>query len=472
MSFQYGGESIPPAAAEGAQSTQPKLGPGDVIGSYELVALLGSGAMGEVYSARHARLGRNVAIKVLKPEHSGNTSLVQRFFQEARAVNQINHRHIVEVYDFVEELAAEGTGRVYCVMELLTGQDLGHLLHDEKLPVVRVASIGRQICEALGAAHDVGVVHRDVKPDNIFIARRPGEPEFVKVLDFGVAKLVNAPMDRSISTTTEGAMVGTPKYMSPEQAASLDVDQRTDIYALGCVMYEMLAGRPPFFGKPFGPLIADILTQPPPPLPPTALDGEPIPEPLAALVLKCLEKKPQARPQSMGDVAAVLAAVAAGAPLTAVRARSRMPWMLAAALVLLAGVAVAFALRSRSRPDAPAPAVATPAPKPAPLSPAPAPTVSLQITSSPPGATVIRSDTGAALGTTPFAVTLPRGGGQLDVRTEREGFQSARGTLSLERDGVLDLRLVPVATKARSRSTPSAAPKKSVGDDVLDPYAQ
>src|SRR5277367_3568357 len=219
---------------------------GDVIGQYKLERLLGEGSMGRVFLAHHVTLGRPAAIKVLRAEHAQNQNLIQRFFHEARAVNQINHEHIVEIQDFVHEPGPSGRTRVYCVMEMLDGHSLTDVLAQEHLSVARAVDMARQVARALGAAHQVGVVHRDVKPDNLFLVRRGTERDFIKVLDFGVAKLMTPIGDLPLTSTVEGTIVGTPAYMAPEQANGLGADARTDQYALGCVLYEMLAGHPPF----------------------------------------------------------------------------------------------------------------------------------------------------------------------------------------------------------------------------------
>ncbi len=193
---------------------------GQILGNYQLERLLGEGSMGRVFQARHVRLGRQVALKVLRPQHARDVSFVRRFFQEARSVNQINHEHIVEIFDFVEEVER---GHVYCVMELLRGQSLAAVMKEEKLTLARVQRIGVQVCAALGAAHKVGVVHRDVKPDNLFVIHRGGQSDFVKVLDFGVAKILTS---EGTHGTLDGTIIGTPTYMAPEQAAGLPVDHR------------------------------------------------------------------------------------------------------------------------------------------------------------------------------------------------------------------------------------------------------
>jgi serine/threonine-protein kinase len=294
---------------------------GDTLGSYQLERLLGEGSMGRVFQARHARLGRQVALKVLRPDFARDASYVQRFFQEARAVNQINHEHIVEIFDFVEDGPG---GHVYCVMELLRGQSLAELLQEEKLSLLRIRRIAVQLCAALGAAHQLGVVHRDIKPDNIFITQRPGQPDFVKVLDFGVAKMMSTEVP---TTTLDGSIIGTPLYMSPEQAAGLPVDHRADIYAVGAVLYEMLSGRPPLEADSFGKLMVKVITEPPPPLPRHLSLDEPLPPALEALTLRCLAKEPEKRPQQLAEVvtALLLDAPPLGTEVEAQRPTQPMP---------------------------------------------------------------------------------------------------------------------------------------------------
>ncbi|HSP81648.1 MAG TPA: serine/threonine-protein kinase, partial [Myxococcaceae bacterium] len=273
---------------------------GEVLGSYQLECLLGEGSMGRVFQARHTRLGRQVALKVLRPAFARDGGFVQRFFQEARTVNHINHEHIVEIFDFVEDAEA---GHVYCVMELLRGQSLATLLREEPPSLERIRRIMVQLCTALEAAHRVGVVHRDVKPDNLFLIERAGQSDFVTVLDFGVAKVLTA---EGTGGTLDGTIIGTPTYMSPEQAAGLPVDPRADIYAVGTVLYELLAGRPPFEASNFGQLVVSIITESPPPLPAHLPSGEPLPPELARLTLRCLAKAPEERPQQLADVLAAL----------------------------------------------------------------------------------------------------------------------------------------------------------------------
>ena len=229
-------------------------------------------------------------------------------------------------------------------MEMLEGQSLTELLARERPGVARAVGIVRQVCDALQAAHDVGVIHRDVKPDNLFVLERDGR-DFVKVLDFGVAKLVAPLGDVPMTTTVEGTIVGTPAYMAPEQATGGNADARTDLYSVGVVLYELLAGHPPFQAPAFGQLVAQVLSSPPPPLPACARNGERIPGALGAVVRRCLAKNPDDRYPSLRALARALE-IAAQAPVR----RGPPRWAVAAgALVVLAlGVAGVAPRISRS----------------------------------------------------------------------------------------------------------------------------
>ncbi|PZR05994.1 MAG: hypothetical protein DI536_31545 [Archangium gephyra] len=273
------------------------------LGQWQLEQLLGEGAMGQVFLARHTLLGRQAAIKVLRPEQYQREDLIQRFFQEARSVNQINHEHIVEISDFGQELGPDGHPvAVYFVMELLQGQTLTERLARGPLSIERALHIIKQLASALAAAHRLGVVHRDVKTDNVFLITRSGDAEYVKVLDFGVAKLTQPTHAAPTVSTMDGAIIGTPTSMSPEQASGAPVDQRADVYAVGVLLYLLLSGRLPIDADNFGKLIALLLTRPPDPLPAKNPLGEPIPPWLSAVTLKCLEKDPARRPQSMDEL--------------------------------------------------------------------------------------------------------------------------------------------------------------------------
>jgi serine/threonine protein kinase len=218
---------------------------GRAIGHYRIQGFVARGGMGTVYRAEHHLIGKAAAVKVLRPELSRQPEVVQRFFNEARAASAIRHPGIIEVYDF----GHLPDGRAYIVMELLQGETLSTRLERcGRLPELSAAMIGRGISVALAAAHGLGIVHRDLKPDNIFLVPDPELPtgERCKVLDFGIAKLATSDLS-SVRNTRTGTCIGTPLYMSPEQARGLaDLDHRSDLYSLGCMLYEMVTGEPPF----------------------------------------------------------------------------------------------------------------------------------------------------------------------------------------------------------------------------------
>jgi serine/threonine-protein kinase len=273
---------------------------GEIIGNYRVLAKLGQGGMGEVYLAEHRRIPRRVAIKILLPELSANQGVVERFFSEARATAMIHHPSIVEVLD-----CDLHEGRAFIVMSLLEGESLGARLRrvGRFAELADVADVGRQIAEGVGAAHAKGIIHRDLKPDNVFLlAPEPGSAgTLVKILDFGIAKLAT---DTGTSHTRTGAVIGTPTYMSPEQCRGAGrVDHRTDVYSLGCMIFEMVCGRPPFVLEGFGELIAAHIADPPPP--PASLNPA-LPAAADAFIRSLLAKNPDERPQTMADVAARL----------------------------------------------------------------------------------------------------------------------------------------------------------------------
>jgi serine/threonine-protein kinase len=276
---------------------------GRSIGNYKIARVLGEGGMGTVYLAEHPMIGKRVAVKMLRPDLGTDPGLVSRFFQEAKAVNEIRHPNIVDISDF----GHTEDGIVYFVMELMEGQSLRDRLTAGPMPIDQTITVARQVIDALAAAHRVGIIHRDLKPDNIFLvgdAELPGGFR-AKLFDFGVAKLLGDKQQQVGHKTIDGAVVGTPFYMSPEQALCHDVSAAADIYAMGVVIYEMLAGAVPFQSEQLVLLLNAILKQPAPP-PSRLRPGTPAW--LDRLVLRCLEKDPEARPRSMEEVSAVLAA--------------------------------------------------------------------------------------------------------------------------------------------------------------------
>ncbi|HEU5058990.1 MAG TPA: serine/threonine-protein kinase, partial [Kofleriaceae bacterium] len=278
---------------------------GESVGSYRLLGAIGSGGMGVVYVAEHLLLGRRAAIKFLHPHVSSDPEMVDRFFNEARAASAVKHAGIVEVYDF-----GYLDGAAYLVMEYLDGESLlSHLRVEGTLRIDRAVVIARKVAAALGAAHDAGVVHRDLKPDNIFLVRDAPDtaPEArgrICLLDFGIAKLLRSDGSFSASATASGVLVGTPAYMSPEQCrGGGQVDGRSDLYALGCVLYGMLAGRPPFLGEGGGDVLAHhIFVAPDPP----SVHTPAVPPELDAIVMRLLEKDPARRFQNARELGRAL----------------------------------------------------------------------------------------------------------------------------------------------------------------------
>jgi len=277
---------------------------GRSIGNYKIVRVLGEGGMGTVYLAEHPMIGKRVAVKMLRPDLGTDPGLVSRFFQEAKAVNEIRHPNIVDISDF----GHTEDGIVYFVMELMEGKSLRDRISEEgPMPIDLAVTFARQVIDALAAAHRVGIVHRDLKPDNIFLvadAQVPGGFRS-KLFDFGVAKLLGDKQKQVGHKTIDGAVVGTPFYMSPEQALCHDVGAAADIYAMGVVMYEMVTGTVPFRSEQLVILLNAILKQPAPP--PSRIRRE-IPPWLDRLILRCLEKDPEARPRTMEEVSAILSA--------------------------------------------------------------------------------------------------------------------------------------------------------------------
>ena len=276
---------------------------GTLIRDYRIVTELGSGGMGTVFFAEHTLIGRRAAIKVLNPEVSRNEDIVARFFTEAKAVNSIRHPNIVDVTDF-----GQTDSMYYIIMEMLEGETLGARLEmqrplDERTGV-RILS---QVASAVGAVNEQGIVHRDLKPENIFLTNHPDYPDFVKVLDFGVVKLMGAPAESS-HLTRPGSAIGTPAYMSPEQClADARLDHRSDIYSLGVVGYEMLAGRLPFVGDSLEVMMGHARGTL---IPPKERNPE-LSDAINDVIVRALAKKPEARFANMREMRLALEAAIA-----------------------------------------------------------------------------------------------------------------------------------------------------------------
>jgi serine/threonine protein kinase len=317
------------------------LSAGQKLGPYEILSPLGAGGMGEVYKARDTRLDRFVAVKVL-PEHiAKREDLRQRFEREARAVASLNHPHICVLHDIGNQ---DGTG--YMVMEHLEGETLAARIARGALPFDQALQLATQIADALDRAHRAGVTHRDVKPANLMLTR-----DGVKVLDFGLAKSGSkpAPTEQTLTAalTTEGSVLGTPQYMAPEQFEGKEADTRSDIWAFGAVLYEMVTGEKAFQGKSYSSLVGAILSTDPRPM----LVKPFTPPALERLVRRCLAKEPEDRYQSMRDVVLDLRMPPQETAATPART-SRWPWAVAAVCLVVAALAVGWGgwIRKSSEP--------------------------------------------------------------------------------------------------------------------------
>jgi serine/threonine protein kinase len=316
---------------------------GTVVGSFRLIRKLGDGGMGSVYLGEHTLIGSKVAVKFLHEHFASNETLVQRFLAEARAANLIGHENIINIFD----MNVLPPRRHYLVMEYLEGQPLSARMR-QPMPPSEAVGILTQVCDALQAAHSHGVIHRDLKPENIFLIRRERTPNFVKVLDFGIAKL----LDRSLAPaqTSLGTLMGTPEYMAPEQWTGSPVDGRTDLYALGLIAYRLLTGRRAFSGEGLGELLQAHLGHVP--LSPHGVDPT-VPAALSDAVMRAMAKRPEDRFKDAAELRAALE-----------RSLSQSP----------AAQAVSPTLVRPSAPGAPVAARAMPSVVPIPKSSPPLPT--------------------------------------------------------------------------------------------------
>ena len=285
---------------------------GQRVGHYRVVEKIGAGGMGEVYRARDERLGRDVALKLIRPASSENPDHLRRFEQEARAAAALNHPNILAIFDVGLEGATP-----YIVSELLEGKTLRDRLNEGAIPLRQASAYALQIAQALVAAHERHIVHRDLKPENLFLTN----DDRVKILDFGVAKLQAAvDEDRAIESLTtvtkHGAVIGTVAYMSPEQLRAKPVDHRSDIFSFGAILYEMLTGRRAFRGETEVDTMTAVLREEPPA---TMLEDAAIPTAYQDIVRHCLEKEPDNRFQSAKDLAFALQTLSGSAPV-------KTPW--------------------------------------------------------------------------------------------------------------------------------------------------
>jgi serine/threonine-protein kinase len=500
--------TVAPATQESHSATGPSS-PSDpylgatVDGRYLVEAVLGEGGMGIVYRCTHTIIGKKVAMKVLRADLARDSEVTERFLNEARAASAIGNPHIIDISDF-GQFPDRAT---YFVMEHLTGAPLSKLLEGNRaLPLARILHIARQLCSGLSAAHAAGIVHRDLKPDNIFLIRRGAEHDFVKILDFGIAK-TNA----ATRLTRDGAVFGTPHYMSPEQAAGNPVDQRGDVYALGVILYEMACGKVPFDADSFmgiltqhlykAPIALSRLEPPPPELSPG----------LDAIVLKCLSKRPEDRYPDMLALDADLERLALGSEPLALREmlersqafdlpggyferppaergkrRVRNLALLGLSALGLVAAIVFFARRdpapSTSRPSvlgeptgAAAPVVAAPVVVPDQALPRAPASKQVVLAVEPLDAHVFRA--GVDLGASPVVVEV-REGERIDLKIRREGY--AEGSIALDGARAREIvKLSPLARgpaprpPARPKAPPTAtktAPKNLSGGEIVNPW--
>jgi serine/threonine-protein kinase len=350
-----------------------ELATGMMVGEYRIEGKLGEGGMGTVYGAVHPVIGKRAAVKVIKRDLCTSAESVERFVLEARAVNQIGHPNIVDVFAF----GALPDGRSYFVMEWLRGESLADRLRRGRVPFGEALEILEGVIRGLEAAHDKQIIHRDLKPDNVFLVEVRGERPLVKLLDFGIAKLTGGE-DQRMERTRTGAMIGTPQYISPEQARGLSVDARTDVYSLGVMAFEIVTGRPPFQAATAMDMISKHLNDPPP----RASTINPVPAPLDRVIHEMLDKDAANRP-SLTELRAVIDEVRTAsvnvalvgtvpeaslpAGVVAARAKSRrISWGIVAAVALAAAVAVAGWYATRGKPaeeETAVPAVVVPEPK-------------------------------------------------------------------------------------------------------------
>ncbi|HEX3697288.1 MAG TPA: serine/threonine-protein kinase [Polyangia bacterium] len=470
------------------------------VGNYKVIKLLGEGGMGAVYLAEHPVIGRKVAIKVLHISLARDPEIVGRFFNEARAIHTIGHPNIVEIMDFGQTT----DGQPYFIMEYLSGESMNERMSRGPISPTETVQIADQICRALTAAHNKGIIHRDLKPHNVLISTDMDGKSIIKLLDFGVAKILGATDTggQSVKTRT-GSLMGTPLYMSPEQCrGSGTLDHRTDIYSLGVMIYEMLAGRPPFMAEGVGELFAKHMLEAPPPL----IDFAPeTPPALAAAVMKSLAKNLEQRFSTMEEFRVALVNGAAGNKIptimrtAAVRPtsstvpppaaqsttlssasseieddlkppRGRSGLAVGAVALVAAGVLAVVFLKRPSSNDEPTTKATTAAPTPAappvPVTPPPAPaTVTLRMEATPSGVHVFNDE--KDLGEVPVEVKVPKGTSKIEYVFRLDGYKAKALTIEHNGDRTLHAALEKEAPAIIPTPPPTAtseethAPKKS-----------
>ncbi len=491
------------------------------IGNYEIKAKIGEGGMGTVYLGEHPLIGKRVAIKVLLEELVAKQEVVSRFFNEAKAVNDIGHLNIVDVVDFGKIQGDRGEDVVYFIMEFLDGEALSSRIRRAGLPFKDTLHIISQCCSALAASHAKGIVHRDLKPENIFLVPRGPDKNFVKILDFGIAKLTGEGGTNSHKTRT-GLVIGTPTYMSPEQCEGKGlIDHRSDVYSLGIMMYELLTGVVPFPGDGFGEVLVAHLTKEA--AKPSTVNPN-LPPAIESIVLHAIEKDRNRRFQDMNEFLAAVenpeahAAAWRGLPahagpgtptvqsMEAARPQpkrgrtlalddappatmggqprpttlegaaaevtlppTRRPRSRAPMIAVIAGVAALAAVGgwiglTKKSAGNDTPATSTPPPNvDVPKTPPPAANeeVTVTVTSDPLGAKVYRADKSEAeTQTTPISFKLHRGDPSFDVQLRLEGYKPETRTIASEGTTHLMVALAKLA---------NVQPKTDIAEPKVEP---
>jgi serine/threonine-protein kinase len=478
---------------------------GKQIGNYQIKAKLGEGGMGAVYLGEHPLIGKRVAVKVLLEELASKEDIVTRFFNEAKAVNDIGHQNIVDIVDFGKMKNEVGADIVYFIMEFLDGESLAARLRRTGLAFNESMHVMAQCCSALAASHAKGIVHRDLKPENIYLCTRGSDKNFAKILDFGIAKLTGDGGSSSNKTRT-GLVIGTPTYMSPEQCEGKGhIDSRSDVYSLGVVMYELLTGRVPFPGEGFGEILVAHLTREPEP--PSKLNPDVTPE-LEAIVMHAIEKDRNRRFQTMDEFGAAVSDAAghlasykqlpAHQSTTGMRPavgaqgsttqgptatnhprpttlsgsagevdaqpprKSKAPIFVGAGVLAAAGVAVVLVMGGKKPPVAAAVQPPAPAATPAPATPPPAAKppedrITITISSEPNGAEVFRA--GKLIGTSPVDIDAKKGEPAFEVEVKKAGYvtQKRNITTGYAREVPILLKEEPAAPVV-AKKTPSSSP--------------
>ncbi|MCE9573401.1 MAG: protein kinase [Deltaproteobacteria bacterium] len=424
---------------------------------YQITRKIGQGGMGAVYEAQHTLIGKRVAVKVLLDKYARKEQVVARLEQEARLASSIGHEHIIDITDF----GTTSDGRTFVVMEFLEGESLAECLHREgPLPEARILNIVAQVGSALSAAHAKGVVHRDVKPENVFLLRRK-DKDYVKVVDFGISKSMRQTEpgeDESPRLTQTGMVLGTPLYMSPEQArGDEELDARIDVYALGVIMYELATGRVPFTGGNYLSIISQVLNDDP--IPPRTLRPELSAE-FDAVVLRAMAKERDDRYASTDELVADVTALLDDPSRSTQRARILPPrkagrrgglrilaWVVGVSVVI-AAVVFSVSMMMGGGPNKGVSPMVTPpppdaAPPPAPPDAAPPPAVEvvkIPIDSKPTGATIYEG--GREIGKTPTTYDAPLGNDKVSLIAELAGYDDATFTVN------------PIVDKDRKPSDP------------------